>query len=390
MNTQIIILFLCQALFWCSVIVGVALSSLVGAQIAPSIALATLPLATLTLGNIVSTYPLSQLMQRYGRKIGFMMGAAASILGGYIACYAIHTQNFWLFCFANALLGIAQASALYYRLAATDSVDAQSRGKAISWVMSGGILAALVAPSLAVWSKDIMLPHVFAGSYALVGVIGFLTLVLCFRLKNQTNTANDNTAAGRPLIEIIKQPTFIVAISNAGISHGVMVLIMVATPLAMMSCGYGVSDSAHVIQWHVLGMFLPSFFSGKLVDKLGAPITSFMGISLLIVSSIIATADIQLINFYVALFLLGTGWNLMYTAGTSLIAASHTASERGKVQGAAELIISILAALAAFGSGALLHQFNWTVVNIGSLPLLITAAAITTWYLKNKRKAINT
>ncbi len=389
LNLSLSVLFLCQILYWSTVIVGVAIASVVGSQLAPSSAFATFPLAILTVGNILTTLPLSLIMQRFGRRVGFSLGAIAGLSGGTIACWAIYELNFWLFCFGNMLLGIAQASALYYRLAATDSVNPQQRGRAIALVMSGGIIAAIVAPSLAIWSKDFLLPHLFAGSYALVATFGLTTLALCLLLPNTGKSQAVNTQ-GRSLKEITRQPVFIMAITNTAISHAVMVLIMISTPLAMLACNYQVSDATYVIQWHVLGMFIPSFFSGKLVDRFGASNTSLCGMLILTASIIILLSGIALFNFYIGLFLLGIGWNLMYTAGSTMVTNSHTPEEKGRVQGVAELIVSCLAALAAFGSGALLHSFGWSEVNIGSLPLLFIAAGITIWFkLHNKSRPSN-
>jgi MFS family permease len=399
-NPTLRLLFLCQILYWSTVIVGVAIASIIGATLAPNPAFATFPLALLTVGNILTTLPLSLIMQRFGRRFGFSIGATATILGGLVCCWAIFKGDFWLFCFGNMLLGIAQASALYYRLAATDNVNEQHRGRAIALVMSGGIVAALVAPTLAIWSKDFLLPQLYVGSYGLISIFGFLTLVLCSFLPklSKTSNAKEKTLAQknlqtdkelpRPLNVIIKQPMFIMAISTTAISHAVMVLIMISTPLAMLAHNHQVNDATYAIQWHVLGMFIPSFFAGKLIDKFGANNISLLGMSILMTSIIISTNGIALINFYSGLFLLGIGWNLMYTAGSTMIASSHRVVEKGKVQGMAELIVSLLAASAAFSSGVLLNKFGWTEVNLGSVPLLIVAAMITLYCSKKMRLAV--
>jgi MFS family permease len=403
LTSKLRLLFLCQILYWSTVIVGVAIASIVGAYLTQNPAFATFPLAILTVGNILTTLPLSLLMQRFGRRFGFSLGAIATILGGLISCWAIYKLNFWLFCFGNMLLGVAQASALYYRLAATDDVKKQHRGRAIALVMSGGIVAALIAPTLAIWSKDFLLPHLYAGSYGLISIFGLSTLLLCYFLPKHTlapqqkltqedaqKVLQENTIINkepiRPTNVIIKQPMFIMAISNTAISHAVMVLIMISTPLAMLAHNHQVDDATYAIQWHVLGMFIPSFFAGKLIDKFDASNISLLGMVILIISISISTSGVALINFYSGLFLLGIGWNLMYTAGSTMIANSHRAREKGKVQGLAELIVSILAAIAAFSSGVLLHQFGWTEVNLGSVPLLIIAAMITL-YCRQKMKS---
>ncbi|MGH1485392.1 MAG: MFS transporter [Cellvibrionaceae bacterium] len=391
LKNKLPILFLCQILYWTTVIVGVSLASLVGSLLAKNIAFATLPLAILTLGNIVSTLPLSLIMQRFGRRMGFSLGATACVIGGVICCYGIFVNSFNLFCFGNFLLGIAQASALYYRLAATDDTIPEKRGRAIAWVMSGGIVAAIIAPTLAIWSKDLWIAHLFLGSYVLVSALGLLTLFLCLLLPNKItplqSTEKKTKENSRPLITLIRQPIFIAAISNTAISHAIMVLIMVSTPLAMLACNHSVSDATHVIQWHVLGMFIPSFFAGKLIDRYGASTISLWGVCILAISITIAISGITLWHFYSSLFLLGIGWNLMYTAGSTLTAASHRPEEKGRVQGMAELITSCLAAIAAFCSGALLHIFGWTEVNSGSLPLLIIAAIIIMWFKHHEKRS---
>lgn len=387
MNKSLSILFICQIIYWCIVIIGISLASIVGSQLASSAILATLPLAILTIGNILSTLPLSLIMQRFSRRLGFSLGSAASLIGGIICCYGIAAQSFWLFCLGNATLGIAQASALYYRLAATDSVSPEKQGRAIALVMSGGIVAALIAPTLANWSQTLFLPQLFLGSYLVVTILSLVSLILCLQLPvlSIKQTLKDK---GRAIKQIIKQPIFIVAITNTAIGHAIMVLIMIATPLAMLSCGHSVGDAAYVIQWHVLGMFIPSFFSGKLIDRFGASTISLLGACVLAISILISLSGIELINFYSGLFLLGLGWNFMYTSGSTLIARSHQAEERGKTQGAAELIIACLASLAAFSSGVLLHQFGWSDVNIGSIPLLIIAVVVTLWFRKVESKSL--
>jgi MFS family permease len=399
LNSTLRLLFLCQILYWSTVIVGVAIASIIGAYLTPNPAFATFPLALLTVGNILTTLPLSLIMQRLGRRFGFSIGAAATIIGGLVCCWAIFEGNFWLFCLGNMLLGIAQASALYYRLAAADNTKTQHRGQAIALVMSGGIVAALIAPTLAIWSKDFLLPQLYAGSYSLISIFGLLTLILCLYLPKHSEEslqkAHRNTQqvspdiggqSARPIRLIVRQPIFIMAISSTAIGHAVMVLIMISTPLAMLACNHQVEDATYAIQWHVLGMFIPSFFAGRLIDRFGANTISLIGMSILIVSILISISGVTLLHFFSGLFLLGIGWNLMYTAGSTMIATSHRTCEKGKVQGLGELIVSVLAAVAAFSSGVLLNQFGWSEVNLGSLPLLVVAA-ITTIYCSRKIQA---
>lgn len=373
------LLFLCQAFYWSTVIVGVAFSGLVGLQLASHQALATVPMATLTIGNIIATVPLSLFMQRYGRRSGFFIGSVAMVAGGLLCAYAIIASQFFLFCLGNILLGVAQASAFYYRLAAADNIPLAQRGRALAWVLSGGIVAALLAPKAGLVAKDLWMPYEYAGAFMAVAGLGVMTaLVLCF-FPNQKMAAVGDAASARPLKTILVQPTFLVSILNTAISNSVMILIMVATPLAILACGYTVSDSTSVIQWHVLGMFLPAFFSGKLVDRFGIKAVAISGCLLLVVSGLISIADIQLVNFYSALFLLGVGWNFLYVSGSTLMTASHRPEETGKVQGFAELAVAIVSAFAAFGSGVLLNLWGWAVINSLVVVLLLLCLFVNIW-----------
>ncbi len=380
--------------------IGITMSGLVGQTLADHQALATLPAGILALVTIGVTRPASQFMQRSGRRAGFLVGAAAGLLGGMICAAGIFLADFVVFCLGNAVLGGYQAIGQYYRLAATDSVALERRGRAVSTVMAGGIVAAIVAPGLSVWSMELFAPILFAGSFLAVSALSVLASGLIIALAEPKPAAMAEQAPEqapeqtpeqtpeRPLGEILRQPVFIVAIANAGIAHAVMVLVMLATPLAMVACSYPVADAAVVIQWHVLGTFVPSLFSGRLIDRFGAPTMGLAGAAILAVSAAVAAAGIDFANFGIALALLGVGWNFMYAAGTTMIAAAHRPEERGRVQGTAEMLIAGLAALAAFTSAGLLNGLGWAAVNMGAAPLLIAAAGLTFWFSRRTaRKA---
>ena len=390
-NRNLLVLFFCQALYWGAVIIGITLSALVGASLAPQPLLATLPAALLTVGAILVTAPVSLLMQRYGRMVGFRLGTLCGVAGGAFCAYAIVEQSFALFCLGNFALGVYQACANYYRLAATDTAPPEGRGRAIAWVMAGGVLAALISPTLSVWSKGLFADSLYAGSYVVVVALGLMATVLLGLLKTPPPTSKDEPgavtpmAAPRTLGEIVSQPVFIAAVANAGVSHGTMILVMTTTPLAMVGHAHLMEDAATVIQWHVLGMFLPAFFSGRLVDKFGAAAVSIAGACVFAVSIALAASGTVFANFLLSSLLLGVGWNLMYVAGTTLIARSHTVEERGRVQGLAELGIATIAAVSAFSSGGLLTFFGWTAVNLGAIPLLLCAASITFWFVRRER-----
>lgn len=375
-----LLLAACQALFWAALMIGITMSGLVGQILAENKALATLPAGLLALATIFVARPASSLMQRLGRRTGFLIGAAMGMIGGAVCVAGIFANDFVTFCIGNAILGVYQAIGQFYRLAATDAVPVERHGRAVSTVMCGAIAAALLAPTLSVWSKDLFSPVLFAGSFAALSALSLASVVFIFALREPAATRTSDADGGRPLGEIIRQPIFIVAIANAGIAQGVMVLIMLATPLAMVACNFPVSDAATVIQWHVLGMFLPSFFSGRLADRFGAPNLALAGAAILAASAAIAASGIEFLHFGIALALLGLGWNFMYVAGTIMITASHRPEERGRVQGTAEMAIAIIATTASFTSGALLHGLGWNAVNIGAAPLLFVAAGLTIWY----------
>ena len=354
-------------------IIGIAFSGLIGLQLAPQQQLATLPLASIFLGNIVSTLPLSLFMQRYGRRAGFIVGALAMIGGGLLSVLAIFNANFWLFCVAGVFLGLSQSSALYYRLAATDGVPSARQGRVLAWVFSGGVVAALLAPSVGLWSKDLFLPNEFAGAFMVVVLLGLATLLVLLFAEKMSHTMTPSNAPTRPLLDFLRQNRFWLAVTNVAMGNAVMVLVMVATPLAVLACGFSVGDSTSIIQWHILGMFLPSFFSGRLMDTFGTKKIALLGATILLMSSIVALADMQLVNFYVALFLLGVGWNFLYLSGSVMVASCHKTEERGKVQGFAEFIIALASTIAALGSGILLAALGWVVIHSVIIILLLMA-----------------
>jgi len=371
---NVLLLSACQALFWGALMIGITMSGLAGQTLAEHKALATLPAGIMALTTIFVTSPASRLMQRQGRRTGFLLGLAAGMVGGLVCVAAIFARDFLLFCLGNAILGAYQAIGQYYRLAATDALAPERHGRAVSTVMLGAILAGLLAPSLSVWSKDLFAPVIFAGSFLAVSALSLAAVGLIVLLSEQApRAAKATSAGGRPLGEILRQPVFVVAIANACIAHGVMVLVMLSTPLAMVACGFGVGDAASVIQWHVLGMFLPSFVSGRLVDRFGAAPVGIVGAAVLGLSAAVAASGIAFLNFGIALALLGVGWNFMYVAGTTLITASHRPEERGRVQGAAEMAIAGTAAATSFASAGLLNGLTLWHARNSAKPVAVQA-----------------
>ncbi len=374
---NILVLTLSQILFWTTLMLGISVSALVGQTLAENKALATLPAGFLALSAIIVTRPASIMMQKTGRRFGFILGALSGIVGCIVSAYAIFQGSFELFCLGNILIGPFQAIGLYHRLAAADSVPAEKNSQAIAMVMAGGIVAALVTPTLLVWSKQLYDPFIFAGNFVVLAFLNvFLVLLLLFFSEDKKTEAQES-GGGRPLGEIIRQPMFIVAVINAGFAQGIMVLIMLATPLAMVACGFADNDAAYAVRWHFLSMFIPSFFSGPLISRFGAPKIALVGAGLFVLSIATAAAGINYLNFSFALIFLGVGWNFMYVAGTTMITLSHTPEERGRVQGTAEMIVLSVSTVAAFSSGGLLSGVGWQAVNFGAVPLLLIAVFMT-------------
>ncbi|WP_043307802.1 MFS transporter [Pseudomonas sp. ML96] len=370
-NPTLLRLFLAQALFWSCTLIGVTLTSLVGLQLAPYNGLATLPLALLVLGYLFATQPLSLFMQRHGRRAGLLLGAASGVLGGLISAGGIWLADFWLFCLGALPLGIYQASAMYYRFAALEAVDEAHKGRATAWVIGGGLCAALLAPPLALWAQN-ALATPFVGAYLAVAALASLGLLLLSGL--QQGALPPGSAGGLAALRtLLSRPVVRTAIATTAIGHGLMILVMNATPLAMSLCGLPLEAGAEVIRWHMVGMFLPAFFAGPLVDRLGCRRVALLGIVLLAASTGIALSGQLQSYFLVSSLLLGMGWNLMLVAGTTLLGQGHAPEERGQAQGLMELGNGTVAACASFASGALISGLGWNPVNLAMLPLLALA-----------------
>lgn len=383
-NPAVRLLFTGQALYWSCSLIGITLTSLVGAQLAPLNSLTTLPLAVLVLGNLLAVQPLSLYMQRHGRRRGLVLGAACGVVGGLLCALGVWLADFLLFCLGALPIGAYQASAMYYRFAALEAVDETQKGRATAYVIGGGVLAALLAPSLALWSRE-ALPTPFMGSYLAIAALALLAMVVVSRLP-QGAIPTPSTGGWQVMRELLARPAIRAAMACTAAGHGLMILIMNATPLAMNFCGLPLERSASVIQWHVLGMFLPAFVAGPLVDRLGGRRVAWLGIALLAVSAAVALSGQTVERFLISSLLLGVGWNLMLVAGTTLLAFGHTPQERGHAQGLMELGNGSLAALMSFSSGALITSIGWNAVNLLVWPVLLVALVM---LYGGSRKAVN-
>ena len=374
-----------QAMFMTSQIVLITLSGLVGQMLAVDKSLATLPVSTVVVATALTTIPASLLMKRIGRKAGFMIGVSIGLVGLLFSIYALWIGHFWLFVAATFVMGINGGFSQYYRFAAADAVSHDFRSRAISLVISGGIAAAVIGPFLVRQTNDLMaIP--FLGSYIALFGIGLLALFFLMFLSIPTPSVEEIKDTGRPLGQITRTTAFIVAAMTGTIGYAVMSLIMTATPLAMQGCGYNVSDSATVIQWHVMAMFVPSLFTGSLINRFGVLKIIFIGLLLLFVCVGLAVSGIDLFNFSAALIALGLGWNFTFVGASSLLTVTYQPSERAKVQATNDFLVFGTVAAASLSSGVLLNTYDWNTVNLFALPFLALTMAFVVWYAFHRRR----
>jgi len=389
---NVAVLALAQALFMSVQGIGIAATPLAAyALLGPdSKWLATVPIFLVHLGIMGTTIPASLLMGLIGRRAGFSIGALFGILSGLVACAALYRQSFPLLCVAALLQGMQAAFFWYFRLAAADATEPVFRAKAISLVMAGGVLAGFLGPQVAKWSVDWLAPVTFAGVYlAMAGfsiaVLGLVQLVQIPRLS-----AADRAVEGRPMSDIARQPAYRVALAASVFGYSVMTLTMSATPLAMLACGFTFSDSATVIQAHIIAMFLPSFFTGHLIDRFGVlPIIAVGGL-IEVGCALVNLSGVGFANFLIANILVGLGWNFAYVGGSTLLTSTYTPAERAKVQASHDFIVYAATASAAALSGVLAAKAGWIVINLAALPLLAMVTGAAVWLMVRERRTAGT
>ena len=382
---NVLILFIAQALYGGGTSIMITLGGLVGHQLAVDKGLATLPITTFVLGTALMTVPASMYMKLVGRRLGFMTGAAFGVASGALATYAIFQNSFWLFCLGTFLGGTYQASSMYYRFAATDTASDGFKAKAISWVLAGGIVAAFLGPQLVIYTKALFSPVLFAGSYASATMLSLLALAVVSFIDIPKPSAERHLEAARPLGTIMRQPRLLIAMFCGMVSFGIMNFVMTATPLAMVACGLTVDDAAFVIQWHIVAMFAPSFFTGHLINRFGKERVIGLGLILLAGCGVVALSGIDLTHFWFALVLLGLGWNFGFVGATALVTDCYRPSERNKVQAANDLCVFGMVAFASFSSGKLLHLVGWDAVAGGLFPFVALAFLLIGWlYLQGR------
>jgi MFS family permease len=379
MHRQVFLLATAQALFQTVSVLVMTIGGLAGSILAPSPEWATAPIAAMFLGTAVSTVPASMWMTRVGRRIGFVAGASLGALGGLIAAAGMLTSSLTLLCLGTFLAGTYQGFAQFYRFAAAEVASTAFKPRAISLVLAGGVVAALVGPLLARLGGDLLQPA-YTASFLFLALASLLAVgvLLGVDVPKSVDTAEDK-AAVRSLKDIVRQPTYLVALFGAVTGYGVMILAMTATPLAMVHHNHGLGATATVIQLHVLGMFLPSFFTGSLIARFGVLRIMFTGIVLLTGHVLFSLSGTGLYSFTAALILLGVGWNFLYIGGTNLLTRTYSTAEKGKAQATNDLTIFLVGLLASLSAGVLQNTIGWQSLNLALLPWLAVAALAIIW-----------
>ncbi len=389
MNRQVIILSLCQALLSSGSILLVSVTPLIGRSLAPSYQWITFPVAMQFIGLMAATIPASLIMQRFGRRRGFILGNLTGITGAACAIVALSYNHFWLFCSATTLIGVGIGFSTLYRFAAIEVCKPEHKSQAISLIMAGGVLAAVLGPNLSIYSQKLMPQLGFSAAFLGLLALYLIALFLLTQVNIPPLSPSQLKEKQRSLMTILLQPVFLVAAVAGMVSYAVMNLLMTSTPLAMHRCGFGFSDSALVIEWHVLGMFVPSFFTGYLIRYLGfAKMISFGCILMLVCVAINVHGDTHS-HFMTALILLGIGWNFMFITATRLVSESYSPAEKGKTQASNEFLIFSMVTMSALASGWLESALGWRKLNLVVIPLLILILVVV-FATHKKLKTINT
>jgi MFS family permease len=382
-----LVLAAAQALGGGNTIVIFATGGIAGAMLAPDATLATLPITLMAVGMWIGTLPVGMLAKAYGRRSALQIGSVCGVLSGIISCAAMLRGSFALLLIGTFCGGLYAAAHQSYRFAAADTASTHFRAKAVAWVLAGGMFAAVIGPQLVILTKDIWPAYLFAGTFLAQAACAVLAGAVLSLLKLPQPAVARPLDEGRPLAEIIGKPRFIVAVACGVASYVVMNLMMTAAPLAMVMCHHSVGDAALGIQWHVIGMYAPSFFTGALIARFGLRPIVAVGLALIAAAATIGVLGIALWNFWAALALLGVGWNFAFVGATTLVTECHGPRERNKVQAFNDFLIFGSMAIGSFSSGALLANYGWTAINEVVFPVVVVAALLLGWGTLGRRPA---
>ena len=386
------VLVLAQAFLGSQMAMIFVVGGLAGQSLASNICFATLPISLIVIGSMLSANPLSSIMQRYGRRTGFLIGALAGALGGAIGAYGLYVASFPIYLLGSLITGIYMAAQQFYRFAAADTASEAFRPKAISYVMAGGLLSALIGPQLTKFTNDIFaIP--FMGTYVVAAAINLVGMALFPLLDLPKPTREKIAQPGRSTMEMLRSPRIAVAVICAMVSYALMNLVMTSTPLAVVGCGFTKGNAADVVSAHVIAMFAPSFFTGHLINRFGVERIVGVGLLTLAAAGLVALSGVELFNFFGALVLLGIGWNFGFIGATTMLAASHTVEERGRMQGLNDFIVFGGVTVASLASGGLMNcsggdaVTGWASVNLAMAPFLALAGGAMIWLMLRRDTA---
>ncbi|MFC7067061.1 MFS transporter [Brucella rhizosphaerae] len=385
---NIFVLTAAQALGAASPPIIISLGGLVGQQLSSDPALVTLPVSLFNLGLALGTLPAALIMRSFGRRNGYLLGACFGMSAGLVATFGIFTASFVIFCIGTFIAGFYAAYVQSYRFAATDAATGPLRARAISWVMVGGLIAAIIGPQLVIWTRDALPDTPYAGSFLSQAVLALMAIPVLMLLRSPKAARSANAGSnGRPLKEILLNPRYMLAVASGVVSYGLMTFVMTAAPIAMVGHGHSVNHAALGIQWHVLAMFGPSFFTGMLITRFGKERVTAVGLLIIALSAIVALSGLDLTHFWMSLILLGIGWNFGFIGATAMVAECHTPEERGKAQGANDFLVFGTVACASFFAGSLLHSSGWETINWLIFPAVALILVPLVWQSARKQKA---
>jgi len=389
---NVVILVIAQAFLGAQMPMIFTLGGLAGQSLASNPCFATLPISLIVLGSMLSATPLSAIMQRFGRPTGFAIGAMMGAIGAAIGAWGLYTQSFALFLIGSLCTGVYMSAQGFYRFAAADTASEDFRPKAISYVMAGGLASAIIGPQLVkVTAQAFVVP--FLGAYLAVIAINVIGSLLFLGLHiPKPPVPEEGAPTGRTRMELLRTPRVAVAIICAMVSYALMNLVMTSTPLAVVGCGFEQNDAANVVSAHVLAMFVPSFFTGHLIARFGVEKIIALGLAILAAAGVVGLSGVDLEQFFLALVLLGVGWNFGFIGATTMLAGAHTAEERGRVQGMNDMIVFGCVTIASLASGGLMNcsggsaQEGWTAVNMAMTPFLMLAGGALIWLVMQPKE----
>lgn len=380
---NVALLAACQAMLFSSSSTLASINGLAGMSLATNPALGTLPVTTWVLGGAIATMPASLYMKRAGRTQGLIAGAGTAIVAALLCAVAMGLHNFWLLCFGTLVFGASNATGQYYRFAAADVAPVDYKARAISLVLAGGLLGGIIGPGLSRYSVDAF-PDRFLGAYLVPILYALVTIGLLSATRIPNPTAAEQASGGRSLREIARQPKFAVAVLSGAVGYGVMNLLMTATPIAMGMCGHPFGDAAFVVSSHVIAMFAPSLVAGSLIKRFGVLNIILVGAALNVACVVVALNGVDVAHFWLALVLVGVGWNFMYIGGTTLLTETYRPEERAKAQGANDMCIFVMMVISSLTSGFLVSRAGWDTVNLLALPVLAAVAIAAVWLAMRK------